>query len=57
VLIYNVVGQVVATLIDAEQGPGVRTVEWDATSFPSGVYFYRMTAGSFTQTRRMILIR
>jgi hypothetical protein len=55
--IYNVLGQEVATLVDDVQQPGVYTVEWDASAAASGVYFYRLTAGDFSATRRMILMK
>jgi photosystem II stability/assembly factor-like uncharacterized protein len=56
-VVYNVLGQKVASLVDGVQEPGDRSVEWKAGSLPSGVYFYRLTAGSFTQTKKMLLVR
>jgi len=55
--IYNVVGQEVATLVDGEQEAGYYTVTWNASDVASGVYFYRLTAGEFTATRRMVLMK
>ncbi len=53
--IYNVAGQEVATLVDAPQSPGVYQVPWDCGgAVPAGVYFYRLSAGSFVETRRMV---
>ncbi len=54
--IYNVIGQVV----DQFSGTGVagtNTIEWDASDKASGVYFYKLDAGSFTQTRKMMLVK
>jgi hypothetical protein len=53
--IYDVLGKEVATLINENLKPGSYEVEWDASSFPSGVYFYRLTSGKFSETKKMIL--
>jgi predicted outer membrane repeat protein len=56
--IYNLLGQKVATLISGQQAVGRYTINWDATGFASGVYYYRITANSgFVQTRKCILIK
>jgi len=55
--IYNLFGQKVATLVDSKQQAGYRSVLWDASSVSSGLYFYRLTAGDFTETRRMMLVK
>jgi spore coat protein A len=55
--VYNVKGQVVATLIDGVAPAGEHTVRLDATGLSSGVYFYRLTAGNFTQTKKMTLMK
>jgi len=55
--IYNILGQQVATLVDGKQKAGYKTAKWDASSFSSGIYFYRLQAGDFVQTRKMILLR
>jgi len=54
---YDVMGKEVATLVNEKQSPGAYQVDFDGSSLPSGVYFYRLTAGDFTDTKRMILIR
>ncbi|HEX5133401.1 MAG TPA: T9SS type A sorting domain-containing protein, partial [Candidatus Krumholzibacteria bacterium] len=56
-VVYNVAGQKVATLIDDTAPAGYHTVELDATGLASGVYFYRLDAGSFSQTRKMVLLK
>jgi hypothetical protein len=55
--VYNVLGQEVVTLVDGVKAPGAYTVEWDASDLASGVYFYRLTAGDYTATRRMVLMK
>ncbi|TAK61671.1 MAG: T9SS type A sorting domain-containing protein, partial [Bacteroidetes bacterium] len=55
--IYNTLGEEVATLVDEMQDAGFKTQEWNASSLPSGIYFYKMTAGSFTATRKLLLVK
>ena len=60
--IYNVLGQKVKQLCSGTRPAGTHTVEWDATdevglSVASGVYFYRLKAGGFLQSRKMVLLR
>jgi len=55
--IYNILGQEVAELVNEEKQPGVYEVNWNASGFASGVYFYQLRAGSFVETKKMILLR
>jgi hypothetical protein len=55
--IVNVLGQEVATLVEGQQDPGQHQVKWSATGWPSGVYFYRLQAGKFVETKKLILLR
>jgi hypothetical protein len=55
--IYNILGQKVVTLINEKRGVGTHRVEWNAKNFTSGVYFYRIIAGDFVKTKRMLLIK
>lgn len=55
--IFNVLGQKMATVLDKVQMAGTYTVDITANDLPSGVYLYRLKAGSFVQTRKMILMR
>lgn len=54
--IFNLLGQTVATFSGRAE-PGIITVEWDATAYASGMYLYKLTAGNFTDTRKMILLK
>jgi photosystem II stability/assembly factor-like uncharacterized protein len=55
--IYDLLGREVATLVNEPQAPGAYTVEWDASGFPTGVYVYRLSAGSNEAVKKMILLR
>ena len=55
--IYNLVGQNVATIVSEKQNAGHHQVEWDATGFSSGVYFYQLKAGEYSDIKKMILIK
>ena len=44
-------------MVYGEQKAGYKTARWDASSVSSGIYFYRLEAGDFVQTRKMVLIR
>jgi len=55
--VYNVFGQKVATLVDGQQQPGYKSVTWDASEISSGLYFYKLTAGDFAETKRMMLVK
>ncbi len=55
--VYDVTGKLVATLVEDELPGGQHNATWDARGVSSGVYFYRLTAGSFSETRKMVLIK
>ena len=55
--IYNVLGQKVETLVDREMEAGSHTVTWNADKVSSGVYFYRITAKDFTETKKMLMLK
>ena len=55
--VYDVLGKEVTTLVNEPFKPGSYQLTWDATGLPSGVYFYRLQAGSFSETKKLILLR
>jgi hypothetical protein len=60
--VYNVKGELVATLVDKGMTEGRKEIAWTATTdsgsaVASGIYFYRLTAGEFVRTRKMVLLR
>jgi hypothetical protein len=55
--VYDVLGNEVATLVNEDKPAGIYEVEFNAVTLPSGVYFYQLRAGSFIQTKKMILIK
>ena len=55
--VYNILGQKVASLVDGKQKAGYKTARWDASSFSSGIYFYKLQAGDFVQTRKMAVLK
>ncbi|MBI5216604.1 MAG: T9SS type A sorting domain-containing protein [Ignavibacteriae bacterium] len=55
--IYDVLGQEVATLVHQTQDAGYKSIEWDASNIESGIYFYRLTAGNFVETKKLLLVK
>jgi hypothetical protein len=55
--IYNSLGQKVSVLVSGNRPAGKYEVKWNAEGLPSGVYFYKIQAGAFTQVRKMILLK
>jgi hypothetical protein len=55
--VFNMIGQEVAVLVNEVQDEGYKTVSFDASSFPTGVYTYRITAGTFNDVKKMLLVK
>lgn len=55
--VYDILGREVITLVDETKSPGSYVTVWNAANMPSGIYFCRLTAGGFTQVRKLVLIK
>jgi hypothetical protein len=55
--VYDVLGNEIATLINEELSPGEYEVDFDSKQLTSGIYFYTLVAGSFVQTKKMLLLK
>ncbi len=55
--IYNLLGQKVATLVDEYQQTGRKNVNWEPKDLASGIYFYKLSSGDFTVTKKMVLTK
>jgi hypothetical protein len=55
--VFDTAGRKVATLLHGSESAGYKTFHWDTRDMDSGVYFYRLEAGQFTETKRLILLR
>ncbi len=56
-IIFDALGREVETLIDNKMGAGNYNADWNASSFSAGIYFYRITANNFVQTKKMVLLK
>jgi uncharacterized delta-60 repeat protein len=56
ITLYDITGRLVETLVNEIQQPGIHQIRWNRKSNPSGVYFYRLSAEEFVETRKMVLI-
>jgi flagellar hook assembly protein FlgD len=55
--IYNTLGQLVTTLVQGEQDAGYHSVRFDGSNLASGVYFYRLQAGTYVETKKLLLLK
>ncbi len=55
--VYNVLGKEVATLVNQKQNAGSYSVEFNGTNYPSGIYYYKLESGNFSEVRKMILLK
>ncbi|MBK7105574.1 MAG: T9SS type A sorting domain-containing protein [Ignavibacteriae bacterium] len=57
ILVFDILGKEIATLVNQKQNPGNYEVTFDASEFNSGVYFYKIISGNFIETKKMILMK
>ena len=55
--IYNALGERIATLVDETRQAGYYSEQFDATGLASGLYFYRLQAGEFVDTKKLLLLK
>jgi hypothetical protein len=55
--VYNIEGKLIDNLVKGVFEAGIYNISYDAGSLPSGIYFYKLTAGNYTQTRKMVLVK
>jgi photosystem II stability/assembly factor-like uncharacterized protein len=55
--VFDILGKEISTLVNEKQSPGIYEVSFDGSNFPSGIYFYKLETNSFSDTKRMILIK
>jgi len=55
--VYDALGREVATILSEELSAGTYSRQWNAASIPSGIYFYHLHAGSFTETKKLVLLK
>jgi photosystem II stability/assembly factor-like uncharacterized protein len=55
--IYDILGRLVTTLVNDNLKPGSYEIDWNASTYSSGIYFYRLTAGDYSDVKKMILVK
>jgi hypothetical protein len=56
-IVYDALGREVETLANEKQSAGTYESKWDASKFPSGIYFYRLSTDGFSETKKMLMIK
>ena len=56
-IIYNLLGQQISTLINENLKAGTYEVDWNASNLPTGTYFYKLMSDKFSETKKLILIK
>jgi hypothetical protein len=55
--VYDNLGRETAVLVNEPLSPASYVVDWDATNYPSGVYYYKITADGFTDTKKLVILK
>ena len=56
-IVFDILGQEISTLVNEQQKPGEYSIKFDASGLPSGIYFYKLCAGKFKVSRKLILLK
>jgi hypothetical protein len=55
--VFDILGREVTTLVNEQKLPGIYTIQWDASSIASGIYFYSLKAGYYSETKKLLLVK
>jgi hypothetical protein len=55
--VFDIVGRKIATIISEEMSPGTYSRQWNAAKLSSGIYFYRLQAGTYIETKKLVLLK
>jgi hypothetical protein len=56
-IVYDILGREVSTLVNEKQKPGKYWVDWDASKYATGIYFYRISIGNYVRSKKMLLLK
>jgi hypothetical protein len=56
-IVYDILGKEIVTLVNEKLSPGTYDVNFDGSNLPSGIYFYKLETGNFSDIKRMVLIK
>ena len=57
IVIYDLLGKEIETIVNEQLNAGTYAAEWYASDYPSGIYYYKFSAGDYTETKKMVLIK
>ena len=55
--IYDILGKEISVLVNEEMNPGTYEVNWDASNYPSSVYFYKIITENYSESKKMVLVK
>jgi Secretion system C-terminal sorting domain len=56
-IVYDILGRELLTIVNEQLSAGTYSVDWNTSDYPSGIYYYKLTSGEFTETRKAVLIK
>jgi hypothetical protein len=57
ITVFDILGKELETLVNEQLAPGTYETNWNASNYPSGIYFYKLSAGDFSETKKMLLLK